>query len=57
MPAGLGQGRFQDVDTDPVIIDGKLIVGSYASGLMAMDPATGKPLAAAGERHQPHHWR
>ena len=44
MPAGLGQGRFLDVDTDPVIVNGKLVVASYASGLMALDPASGKPL-------------
>ena len=44
MPASLEQGRFQDVDSDPVLIQGKLIVASYASGIMALDPKTGKPL-------------
>ena len=44
MPAGLGQGRFLDVDTDPVMVDGKLVIASYASGVVALEPASGKPL-------------
>ncbi len=36
-----GGNQFLDVDTTPVIVDGKLIVASFKDGLNALNPATG----------------
>jgi outer membrane protein assembly factor BamB len=36
-----GRRRFVDIDTTPVLADGKILTASYASGLYALSPDTG----------------
>lgn len=43
-PVSLSHDRFVDVDADPVMIDGQLIVASHQSGVVALDPTSGRIL-------------